>query len=139
MRRKAIILLQDGASTAHEEAQKSFSTLGFGSLGPLALGRSALKAAAWQMVYLEVILVTYVTSALFWVLLFMPKEQRNEHAERNLKRCGMCWGGLVNRRLLLKMLPVVSCHIDLDKKVDPRFVSSLQEVSLWYRVFKHHL
>lgn len=133
--------MQARASCAHEEAQKSFSTTKqlIGSLGPLALSQSALKAVAWQMVYLEVILVTYITSALFWVLLFMPKNQRGEHAERNWRRAIFCWGGLVNARFLLKMLPVVSCHIDLNKEVDPCFISSLQEVSLSYRVFKHHL
>lgn len=138
---EAMKKLQDGASCAHEEARKNFITTRqlLGSLGPLAVGRSAVKAAAWQMVYLEVILVTYIASALFWVLLFMPKAQRDEHAQRNWKRALFCWGGLVDHRLLLKMLPVVSCHIDLDKQVDPRFVSSLQEVSLSYRLFKHHL
>ena len=82
---------------------------------------------------------TFIASALFWVLLFMPKKQRKEHAERNTRRALFCWGGLVKLRFLLKMLPVVSCYIDLNKKVDPRFVSSLQEVSLSYRLFKHHL
>ena len=89
--------------------------------------------------FLQVIMYTYIASALFWVLLFMPKEQRHEHAERNARRALFCWGGLVNLRFLLKMLPVVSCYIDLNKKVDSRFVSSLQEVSLSYRLFKHHL
>lgn len=160
--------LQVGASCAQEEAQKSLRTTKaqIGSLKPLV--GSALKAAAWQLVYCEVccpttllvvqrvvqvrvllascvirssvqvVLLTYITSALFWILPFMPEEHRTRHTKRNWRRALVCWGGLVNFRLLLKMLPFLGCQVDMQAQ-DPRFVTSLQEVSLLYRMFMYHL
>lgn len=81
----------------------------------------------------QVILVTYITAALFWILPFVHAADR----QTQWKRALFCWGGLFNVRLLLKMLPFVGCSVDMNG--NEKFISSLNDVSLLYRLFKYHL
>lgn len=82
---------------------------------------------------MQVLLVTYITSAFFWILPFIHAADR----QAQWKRAVFCWGGLFNVRLLLKMLPFVGCSVDMQD--NEQFISSLHDVSFLYRLFKYHL
>jgi hypothetical protein len=94
---------------------------------------SALRATAWQLIYAEMILLTYICTALFWAFPFLPRKLNKS----NWDRAWTCWAGICNVRLLVKTMPFLGCYVDME--VDPLFVGTLHETSLMYRLFRHHL
>eukprot|EP00892_Ulva_mutabilis_P011905 jgi/Ulvmu1/9087/UM005_0182.1 len=124
--------LREEATCAHAAAQQELRQAQNRS-GAAGLATSWLRAIAWQLIYGEVVLVTYITAALFWILPFVQTADR----QAQWKRASFCWSGLFNIRLLLKMLPVVGCSVDV--LGNEQFISSLHDVSLLYRLFKYHL